>query len=437
VTSTVLENIRKIKSAELCTGCGTCAGICPNSAIKMIVNSKGVYIPQIDNSKCITCGKCLSICPGYSVDFKGLNVEIFGSEPDNPLIGNYLNCYLTHSTNNDIRYNSTSGGLITQLLIFALENGFIDGALVTKMGDTHPLKPQPFIARTVTEIIKASKSKYCPVPLNLMLREILRTKDNEKFAIVGLPCHIQGIRKAERINNILKKKVVLHFGLFCNHTPTFLATEFIFRQIGFSKNDISKLDYRGEGWPGGMSINLKNGNKIFVPHFSPIYWGVAFNLFFFPTYCTLCSDKLCELADISYGDAWLPELANDKLGTSLIITRTKRGEKILHKAFDVGVVYLKKVSIDTVLQSQGICAVKRRRKALMHLFTLFGKEVPSINRELPNPKFSDYLQAIFFHLLNNMFSRIYLWKLTKFCSLIIGNSPLVKHKYPHFEICGD
>src|SRR5690606_36009483 len=113
----------------------------------------------------------------------------------------------------NIRYNSSSGGLVTQILCFALEKGIINGALVTKMNKESPLQPQPFIARTKEEIIEASTSKYCPVPANMALKEIL-SSDVEKVAVVGLPCHIMGIRKAEMKNNLLKNKIVLHMGIF-------------------------------------------------------------------------------------------------------------------------------------------------------------------------------------------------------------------------------
>lgn len=414
-----MKNINDTTSAGLCTGCGTCAGICPNSAIKMVVNSNGVYSPQIFNGKCVQCGICIDACPGHSFDFKGLSMGTFCTMTGNPLIGNYLNCYLGNSTNNDIRYHSTSGGLITQLLIFALENRIINGVLVTKMDETNPLRPRPFIARTVKEVIEASKSKYCPVPLNIMIREILRAKDDEKIAIVGLPCHIQGIRKAENINEQLKKKVILHFGLFCNHTPQFLATDFLLEQIGINKRDVKKLDYRGKGWPGGMSIILKDDSKIFIPYFSPLYWGVAFNLFFFPQRCTLCSDKLCELADLSFGDAWLPEIAHDNLGTSIVITRSKGSEDLLHNVLDSELIELKKVDADAAFRSQSIRSIKKRVKARRSLFTLFGEKVPSNNQELPDPNPFDYSIVIIFHFLNYVLSRRTLWKFTKLCSILI------------------
>jgi len=182
--------------SETCTGCGTCIAMCPNSAIRMTLK-KGRYIPHINNELCNQCGICHEVCPGHSVDFKELNFAIFGKEPKDILIGNYERCYIGHSTDTSIRYNSSSGGLVTALLVFAIEERIIDGALVTKMNDKNPLEPKVFIARSKEEIISASKSKYCPVPANITLKEIL--KEDGKFAVVGLPCHIHGIRKAELI----------------------------------------------------------------------------------------------------------------------------------------------------------------------------------------------------------------------------------------------
>ena len=198
----MLKNtIESVVNDELCTGCGTCVGICPLSAVAIVKNnSKGIYLPQLDNERCNQCGICLDACPGHSVDFQQLNLDIFGKEPEDILLGNYLNCYVGHATDYEIRYNSASGGLVTALLIFALEEGLIDGALVTKMSEQNPLEPQPFIARTKEQIISAAKSKYCPVPANIALKEIL--KEDGKFAVVGLPCHVHGIRKAEAINKI-------------------------------------------------------------------------------------------------------------------------------------------------------------------------------------------------------------------------------------------
>jgi len=405
------RTIEEIRDAGLCTGCGTCASLCPNTAIEMIKDdSNGIYIPKLNDEGCKQCGICFDVCPGHSVDFKKLNGEIFGKEPDDVLIGNYLNCYIGHATDYDIRYNSSSGGLVTTLLIFVLEEGLIDGALVTRMKKDNPLEPEPFIARTKEEIIEASKSKYCPVPANIALKEILESKEGEKFAVVGLPCHIHGIRKAEQINKTLKEKIVLHIGIFCGHTPNFLGTEFLLSKLGIKKEEVKKLDYRGEGWPGSMKISLESGELLL-----PDYWGSLFGLHFFtPARCLLCSDGICELADISFGDAWLPELSDDKIGKSIVVSKSEIGEKILQAMKIKNKIELNKVDVKKVIQSQvGMLYFKKKNlKARSKLF----RNVPKSNNLLESDAM-DYLLALFPYLNAYISSKSFLRK-------ILGHVPL-------------
>jgi coenzyme F420 hydrogenase subunit beta len=283
-------------------------------------------------------------------------MEIFGKESKDILIGNYQDCYTGYSKNTKIRYNSSSGGLITQLLIYALETGIINGALITRMSKSNPLEPEPFIARTKEEIIEASKSKYCPVPVNIVLREILESEGEEKFAVIGLPCHINGIRKAENKNHKLKNKIILHLGIFCNHTPNFLGTELYLRRLNLKKEDIIKIDYRGEGWPGVMKIiTSTNTHKI------SDYWGFIGSYFFYPKRCLMCGDGVCELADISFGDAWLPEFRDDNTGRSIIISRTEIGKHILQRMSEEGKIELNRVNSKEVVQSQTLMIYLKKK----------------------------------------------------------------------------
>lgn len=379
----------------LCTGCGTCLAMCPLSAINMFKdNSKGTYVPQVDWEKCSQCGICLEVCPGHSVDFGQLNGFIFGNKPVDVSLGYYLDCYTGYATDYDVRYNSASGGLVTALLIFALEEGLIDGALVTRMSKGNPLEPQPFIARTKEEILSASKSKYCPVPANIALEEIL--EEDGKYAVVGLPCHIHGVRKAEEADSTLKAKIFLHLGIFCIHTPNFLATEFLLWQRGIAKDDVIKIDYRGEGWPGGVSIYLRDGSRIFIPWFDA--WK-PLNLAFFPRRCTLCCDGACELADISFGDAWAPEFSNDKNGTSAIISRTPKGEELLQHMVAKEIIKLNSTTAPKLAQTQQDF---RSKKAGIKIYMLYEKilrhKVPEYDTGLVKLKPMDIIDSSL-HLL--------------------------------------
>lgn len=176
---------------------------------------------------------CLKVCPGHEVDFKAMNKFISGVENPDTIIGHYNECYVGYSTNEKIRYNSSSGGLVTHFFLSALEYGLIDGALVTRMKHDNPLRPEPFIARSRDETLDAMGSKYCPVPANIALKEILKIPG--KIWSCRLPCHIHGTRKAEMIKPLLAKRIVLHLGLVCNHTPTFKALEYLLECHGIKK----------------------------------------------------------------------------------------------------------------------------------------------------------------------------------------------------------
>ena len=385
---TFCQNIRDVVKNDLCTGCATCISLCPEEAIELTKDEgEGIYVPVILEKKCNDCGICYRVCPGQKVDFKQLNFEIFGKESGDLLIGNYLNCYIGHAIDYEIRYNSASGGLVTQLLIFALEEGIIDGALVTRMKKDSPLEPDPFIARTREEIIEASKSKYCPVPANIALKKILNSNEGEKFAVVGLPCHIHGIRKAECINKKLKEKIVLHLSLFCNHTPTFLATEFLLKKANVKKEKVKRIYYRGEGWPGRTKIELENSNLLL-----PSSWKFVGSYFFTPLRCFLCSDGVGELSDLSFADAWLPEFTEDKIGNSIIISRSESGEKLLQLLESRKEVDLAKISAKKVIQSfQRMLSFKKLN--IEARIRLFNKDIKYDNTSKSN--YLDFFLALF------------------------------------------
>jgi len=394
-----METVSDIRDSGLCTQCGTCIALCPFNAIKMIKsNSKGVYLPLIDKEACKNCGLCVKCCPGHFVDLKELG-KFFDSQHSDIYLGRYLSCWVAHANDYKIRYNSASGGIVTQLLVFMLEKGLIDGALVIKMKEDRPLEPLPFIAKTKQEIIYASKSKYCPVPANIALKKVL--KEDGRFAVVGLPCHIHGIRKAELLNPELRKKIVLHVSLMCSHMVNFLGTEFILNKLHIPKEQVSSLSYRGKGWPGAMKIKLENKCSIRLPLVGSwnSYWSIFSSFFFIPTRCTLCPDQTGELADISLGDAWLPELKSDKVGKSIIITRTRAAENMLLNMASSKVISLVAVPPQKVKQSQQI-NLKFKKDDLGTRLTLarfFGKQTPIFIPSQRSWSFAAFLRAFYIY----------------------------------------
>lgn len=378
------------REPSFCTGCGTCIGICSQKALKIRRSLNGLYYPVLESSRCDGCGLCTKVCPGISVDLRP-NRSGLGSGSVNKLIGPFIKCYVGHSTDENIRYESSSGGLATELAAFALESKMVDGVLVTKMNSEAPLEPIVFVAHRREELIEASKSKYCPVPLNASLQEMVRC--HEKLAIIGLPCHIHGLEKAKSVVGELRSRIVLSIGLFCSHTITFNGTEFLLEKFGIRKDEVTNLSYRGKGWPPRMTIELKGGGKVEVP--SIAYWGPFFSNFFIPMRCTTCPDFANELADISVGDAWLPKFLSRNQGESIVVTRSRKGQNLLLEAIARNRVNVESISYNDVIESSkgSIYYKKKGLIARTRFLRTFGYKIPEIKSSCPEPSFASYIVA--------------------------------------------
>ena len=147
-----LPNVEFVTTHDLCTGCGLCQGACPSMAIS-VVPQNGVFRPAIDKGKCKNskgCHRCYDVCPGVGVNLNTISSDIFSDEKIqyDKMVGRYLKCFTGFSNNNDIRMHSASGGMVTQFLLWLLENKKIDGAIVTKFDNSNPLMASTFIATT-------------------------------------------------------------------------------------------------------------------------------------------------------------------------------------------------------------------------------------------------------------------------------------------------
>jgi coenzyme F420 hydrogenase subunit beta len=385
--------IDKIVKNELCNSCGICYSVCPNEAIRFEKTAKSYHF-RVDSAKCSHCGRCLNICPGVKVEFKKLNRFVFGQTASNNLLGNFKKCYLGYSKNKKIRFLASSGGIVTSLLIYLLEKKIVDGVLVTGMSKINPLEPEIFIAYNKKGILKAVGSKYLPVPLNIGLKEVLKTK-KKKFAVVGLPCHLQGIRKVQIENRELRKKIFLCLGLFCGGTVSFRGTEFLLKLQHLNPSEVKEIKFRGEGWPG--KITIKTRNKTLFLSFTRF-----FNLFnyglFVPPRCFSCIDFSNELADISFGDAWVPGIMEkDKVGTNIVISRTKKGEEILRQTKNF--ISLKEIDEKKIIKAfwWRFYSKKKLHGFISRLGRKFGYYTPDYDGEFENKTSFDAIPlAIFF-----------------------------------------
>lgn len=410
------NNITKAVKNKLCTGCGVCEDVCPNHCIT-IQNKNGENRPVLDTTLCLgdKCGRCLKVCPGVGVNLAGLSKKLFsgGAVKEDNYVGRYIGLHTGYSNDYDIRFHSASGGLVTQLLIYLLEKGVIDGAVVTAYGEDH-ITPRSFIARTKEELIEARSSKYCPVSLNNIGNEIVNSSKC-RFVIVGTPCHIQGFRKRALIDRRFRDKVIGYFAIYCSSNRTYKAQDFLFHHYGVDKKSISYFAYRDNGCLGNLTINKKDGSSISVPYSN--YYGSMLRSFFKPHRCLTCIDHYGKLADICFGDIHIKPYSEDKVGINSCITRSEFWEIQLQNALHDGFVSLGELNVDTLNASQAkmLYPKKRRVYAVMNMDHLIGRETPVYDEGLEKPFIKDYISEFICHIQRFIGRHRYLWWIIKLC----------------------
>ncbi|MFH1835550.1 MAG: Coenzyme F420 hydrogenase/dehydrogenase, beta subunit C-terminal domain [Methanobacteriota archaeon] len=332
--------MKKIIKSDMCMLCGTCMVACPSGAIRK--NGRG--FPFIDESVCIDCGLCGRVCPGWGFDFASTEEREFSGGVHDPYLGQYLNVYLGHAMDEDLRSSASSGGIVTALLAHAFDSRLIDGALVVGFGEEDPLSQRAFIAESSEQLAASLQSKYSAVMVNEALKEAGKYS---ALAVVGKSCNIQGVRLLEAENPGLKKKIRFRVGIFCGfgHAEP-RGLEFLLGKMNVKKEDVASLEYRGGGYPGGIVVTRRDGSKATLAKDEYKIWNPLFML----PRCLYCIDFAAELADVSVGDAF--SLAPDGGGWSAAIVRSKLGSKLVRGAVKEGRIFLEEASADEIVDSQ-------------------------------------------------------------------------------------
>ena len=243
------------------------------------------------------------------------------------VLGTYKEAVAARSTDKRIQEVAQDGGIASALLIYALENNIIEGAVVA--GDPgDDWVPVPEIATTADEVLAAAGTKYSMSPNVWGIKEAARQYGIESIGTVVTPCQMQGIRKMQAYpfsTRFIADKINLLIGIFCmENFPMASLDTFTKGLMDVDLDKVTKMDIgKGKFWiytegsdePQGIPIKSTHGYE--------------------QAGCNVCNDYVCEFADISTGSVGAPD------GWSTVLTRTGAGVDVFSAVVDAGLIETK------------------------------------------------------------------------------------------------
>lgn len=384
-TPRALRALSKIVDGGLCHRCGSCVGICPTGVLGLDSDD----YPAVQNlSACTDCELCVKVCPGDEFDLVEAYHSTFGVAPDvTSTHGHFTDSFISYATDPEIREKSTSGGLVTAILLNLLRRGEIDGAVVIVSDSEQLWKGKAIVARNEEEILSAMKSKYAICPTNSVFGEIRSIPG--RYALVGLPCQIHGFVKAAELDQRLKERVVLTIGLFCHAAVEHEALKIIWKGLGDKVQNATKYISRVGKHPGTPHLQM-NDNSLY-----PVYFGekkgyrpssmevinIVYRLYT-PARCLTCFDASAEFADIAVGDPWMApphEGVDFYKGWSFGLVRSPRGQAAVAQALADGAIVNETVTRREALACNRMMGTEKRWRAFRVIETLRrqGRPIPA------------------------------------------------------------
>lgn len=313
--------------------------------------TRGLFVPKIDDSKCTDCGLCLRLCPGMDIDPGNLRSRPFVTEH---LYGPVLDSFIGHSNERTVVRNSTSGGLVTTLVVELLKRGEFDLAFVLEF-DTFGGAPVRLKGTNeVTQVLKAAKSKYIPASVFEVIKAVRKRRDG-RFIVVGTPCQFNGITKFLQENGTSPDQI-LFLGLFCDKTLNFNLLDYFEKGYGRKSERLAKFEFRTKerrGWPGDLKLSFDSGREMILKAKQRMQLKPFFQL----NRCLFCLDKLNVSADISFGDCYI-ENRTSVHGKSSVIVRTEKGKGVFDRYSHL--FTLERIDVREIGKSQGLANLSSR-----------------------------------------------------------------------------
>ncbi|MES0828230.1 Coenzyme F420 hydrogenase/dehydrogenase, beta subunit C-terminal domain [Ruegeria sp. SCP11] len=327
----------KILKDDLCVGCGLCQSLLGTEKIRIDKAVDGdlrpVVCSELDEAD---VDLVYDTCPGTRCE--GIPKADISSAPYHNLVwGPYHSLTLAWASEPEVRFEGSTGGVLTALARFLLNSGRVAFILHVKASEDEPSFGAATISTTVDEVLAAAGSRYGPTAPLINLTAALDR--DQPFAVVAKPCDLNAIRnlahRDARVNRLIKYMLTPVCGGFM---PDQAMGRFL-SDNGIDRDQVSALRYRGRGCPGPTTIEMADGTRRDFHYLD--FWGEDESCWSLPFRCKICPDGIGEGADIAAADTW-PVATPDREtsatdpGTNSIIARTNRGVELLEAAIAAG-----------------------------------------------------------------------------------------------------
>jgi len=223
--------LKNVWQHDLCAGCGACAAICPEKIIKVhYIESEGFYKAGIISdqaTKCINCGLCNKVCSiviSNTDTFQ--NKASFESKHEllEWLTGPYEHVYTGYNSNDNLRYECSSGGIATSILLHLFETRQIEGVVLPVPDPNNPTMHRAVLVTDPEEVIRRKGTVYCQVDYTDVWDCIQKIQG--RVVVMGQPCHLKAIDLVLAARKIDPSKV-FKIGLFCGGITSHRVLEFL------------------------------------------------------------------------------------------------------------------------------------------------------------------------------------------------------------------
>lgn len=309
----------KITDKQKCCGCSACAQRCPKGCISMQQDAEGFFYPKVDTSVCIDCHLCERVCPviNQSVERKPLRT------------------FAAKSPIDDVRIQSSSGGLFTLLAEHTIEQG----GIVFGVRWDEEWNVRHDYTETKEELVKFRSSKYVQSIIgDSYLKAEKFLKEGREVMFTGTPCQIAGLKHFLRkeYDNLLTVEVICHSVPSAAVWQQYLSEKL--QSLKWDKLYIRHISFRDKrtGWKG-YSFTIENKkSEVYTELASKNSFmrGFLADLYTRPS-CHACPAKqLRSGSDITLGDFWgietlMPKI-DDNRGVSAVLANTEKGCKALN-----------------------------------------------------------------------------------------------------------